>query len=103
CHHCMYRDVRNYLRHWEEIQIMSNMPTNLQQTQLPSSASTTDTKIRTGYVQTIGSKSKGRDTANKRYIDPKLFLPPRVKEKPSGGIASNVSSTRSPSTSMPVD
>ncbi|KAL3860821.1 hypothetical protein ACJMK2_010886 [Sinanodonta woodiana] len=53
-------------------------------------------------TETLVAKSKTETRANKHYIDPGFFLPPRVKDKPSGGIASSLSSTLPSSSSIIV-
>ncbi|KAL3871048.1 hypothetical protein ACJMK2_039071 [Sinanodonta woodiana] len=53
-------------------------------------------------AETLVAKAKTETRANKRYIDPAFFLPPRVKDKHCGGIASSLSSTLPSSSSSIV-
>ncbi|KAL3855557.1 hypothetical protein ACJMK2_014764 [Sinanodonta woodiana] len=46
-------------------------------------------------TEKLVAKARTETRPNKRYIDPGFFLPPRVKDKPSGCIASSLSSTLS--------
>ncbi|KAL3836451.1 hypothetical protein ACJMK2_021883 [Sinanodonta woodiana] len=51
-------------------------------------------------TKTLVAKSKTETQANKRYIDPGFFLPPRVKYILIGGIASSLPSTLPSSSSI---
>ncbi|KAL3885399.1 hypothetical protein ACJMK2_025462 [Sinanodonta woodiana] len=109
CHPCMYRDVRKYLRHWEEIHramfTFRLCPICRQTFKRPSDLRRHLRRIHNldqDMTEKLVAKARSETRPNKRYIDPGFFLPPRVKDKPSGGIASSLSSTLSFSTNIHV-
>ncbi|KAL3891275.1 hypothetical protein ACJMK2_003625 [Sinanodonta woodiana] len=96
----MHRDVRKYLRHWEEIHhamfTFRLCPICRQTFKRPSDLRRHLRRLHNldpEMTETLVSKSKTETRGNKRFIDPGFFLPPRVKDIPSGGIASSLSST----------
>ncbi|KAL3883606.1 hypothetical protein ACJMK2_029852 [Sinanodonta woodiana] len=104
-----HRDVRKYLRHWEEIHramfTFRLCPICRQTFKRPSDLRRHLRRIHNldqDMTEKLVAKARTETRPNKRYIDPGSFLPPRVKDKPSGGIASSLSSTLSSSTNIHV-
>ncbi|KAL3889792.1 hypothetical protein ACJMK2_002120 [Sinanodonta woodiana] len=109
CQPCMYRNVRKYIRHWEEIHraifTFRICPICRQTFKRPSDLRRLLRRLHNldpEMTETLVAKSKMETRANKHYIDPGFFLPPRVKDKPSGSIVSSSSSTLPSSSSIIV-